>query len=212
MTIQGGGRPLVTDHVIDETAVVETVRAIEAADEPLNPKEWPALADRRLREAVNERLSRLGRQLIEVTDGRYGSGAGFISGWSDQAASVLQGMLPDLNAEDLAVLALAYLHTVVLEGVFGEQVVSIQEQFNAHRGPDGRDVISADQLGSSLARLRARQLLDGRSRPGPALMRLSTAQRHRLEDNLVLLCRPDSALAREIRAQRQRGSQPGGDG
>lgn len=199
------------DHIVDEMTVLETVRALEATDEPLSPREWSALEDRRLRETVNQRLARLGRQLIEVTSGAGGPVVGYLSGWSDQAASALQQDESDLAIEDLAVLSLVYLHITVLEGSFGEQVASFQEQLNAHQGPDGRDIISVDQLSESLRTLRARQLLDGRHRPGPALLRLSVAQRERLEENLVLLCRPDSTWASEIRAGRRPGRSLGGD-
>lgn len=199
------------DSVVDEATVVETVQALEAADEPLDPREWPALVDRRLRQAVGQRLAGLGRQLVEVTHGGGGPLVGYLSTWSDEAAVAIAGDEVGLPTEDLAVLTLVYLHTAVLAGLLGEEVPELQEQLDAHEGPDGRDVVSGSQLSESLSRLRSRQLLDARNRPGPALRRLSPAQRRRLEENLVLLCRPDSIWASEIRTGRHLAASSGAE-
>ena len=56
------------DEVTDEEEVIAAVRALEAADGPLRSRDWPALADARLRQLVAHRLRGLGRQLLPVMD------------------------------------------------------------------------------------------------------------------------------------------------
>ncbi len=191
------------DETIDEAAVQDAVRALEVADSPLRPREWPALDDRFLRELVNQRLKGLGRQLITATHGEGGPVEGYLSGWSDDVARELARERTNLEADDLAVLALVYLHTEVLERVLGEDVPPVLQQLDEHTGATGRDVVRGQRLTDSLAHLRTHQLITQRNQPGPALRRLSPTQRQRLEDNLVLLLRPDSIWARDIRIARQ---------
>lgn len=191
------------DQTLDEAAIQEAVRALEVADAPLRPREWPALDDRFLRELVGQRLKGLGRQLVTVTHGDGGPVEGYLSGWSDEIVLDLARQRTDLEEDDLAVLSLIYLHTEVLERVLGEDVPPVLQQLDEHTGATGRDVIRGQRLTDSLARLRAHQLINQRNQPGPALRRLSPTQRQRLEDNLVLLLRPDSVWARDIRIARQ---------
>ncbi len=191
------------DDAAQDAVVFETLRALEAADAPLRPREWPALEDRRLRELVAEHLKVLGRQLIPVTRDDGVTVEGWLSGWSDEVAVQLAGESSDLQIADLAILALIYLHSEVLVGVLGEDASPVLEQLDRHTGPDGRDVVRGGRLSDSLQRLRAHQLITGKNKPGPALHRLGPAQRQRLEANLVLLLRPDSLWAQEIRAARQ---------
>jgi len=191
------------DELSDESDIVATVRALEAADVMLRPQEWPALADRHLREQVGQRLQGLGRQLLTVTDEAAGTVEGYLSGWSDEAAEDLACDPVSLQENDLAVLTLIYLHSEILERILGEDVLPVAKQLGAHEGSTGRDVIRGDDLQGSLARLKAHQLITPRYKPGPAFQRLTPAQRQRLEDNLVLLLRPDSIWAREIRVARQ---------
>jgi hypothetical protein len=191
------------DEFPDENEIGATVRALEAADAELRPREWPTLADRRLREQVGQRLQGLGRQLLTVGDGAAGTVEGYLSGWSDEAAEVLARDPNDLQENDLAVLTLIYLHSEILERILGEEVLPVAEQLDAHKGSTGRDVIRGDDLQESLARLKAHQLITPRYKPGPAFRRLTPTQRQRLEDNLILLLRPDSVWAREIRMARQ---------
>jgi hypothetical protein len=191
------------DDARDEAAILETVRALEAADAPLRPRDWQALEDRSLRELVSQRLRGIGRQLITVTQGEGAPVEGYLSGWSDDVVAHLAEQQRSLRPDDLAVLALIYLHAEVLGGILGEDPSSINQQLDAHTGETGRDVVRGQRLVDSLARLRAHQLVNRRNQPGPALKRLSPAQRQRLEDNLVLLLRPDSIWAREIRIGRR---------
>jgi len=191
------------DEGPDEGDIVATVRALEAADAMLRPHEWPVLADRRLRQQVAQRLEGLGRQLLTVTDEAAGTVEGYLSGWSDDAAEGLARDPSGLQPNDLAVLTLIYLHSEILERILGEEVLPVAKQLDAHEGSTGRDVIRGDDLQESLARLKAHQLISPRSKIGPAFRRLTPTQRQRLEDNLVLLLRPDSIWAREIRVARQ---------
>ena len=110
------------DETLDEAAVHEVVRALEVADSPLRPRDWHALDDRFLREMVSQRLKLLGRQLITVTHGEGGPVEGYLSGWSDEVAADLAGQRGDLHVDDLAVLALIYLHREVLGNVLGEDL------------------------------------------------------------------------------------------
>ncbi|MFC0030111.1 hypothetical protein ACFFMM_11320 [Micromonospora chaiyaphumensis] len=191
------------DETLDEAAVQEAVRALEVADSVLRPREWHALDDQLLRELVIQRLKGLGRQLIAVTHGEGGPVEGYLSGWSDDVVPYLVQQRKDLEPHDLAVLALIYLHTEMLGRILGEDVPSVLQQLDEHTGETGRDVVRGQRLSDSLARLRAHQLINQRNQPGPALRRLSPAQRQRLEDNLVLLLRPDSIWARDIRSAQQ---------
>jgi hypothetical protein len=187
----------------DDSLVVETARALEAASSPLRPRDWYALADARLRAMVEARLQAIGRQLIEVSeqDGRPG---GFLTGWSDVAAPVIAARRAGLQVNDLAVLSIIYLHSHVLGTILGEQTIPLDAQLAAHEGPDGRGIISAGDLEDCLQRLRSRELISRAKNPDPALMRLSPSQHRRLDDNLLLLCRPNSLLARQIRQERER--------
>lgn len=191
------------DETLDEAAVQEAVRALEVADSVLRPREWRALDDQFLRELVVQRLKGLGRQLITVTHGEGGPVEGYLSGWSDDVVPYLVQQRKHLEPHDLAVLALIYLHTEVLGRLLGEDVPSVLQQLDEHTGETGRDVVRGQRLSDSLARLRAHQLINQRNQPGPALRRLSPTQRQRLEDNLVLLLRPDSIWARDICIARQ---------
>lgn len=191
------------DQTTDEGLVLETVRAIEAADAPLRPRDWPALDDPQLRELVSGHLKGLGRQLVVVTHGDGGPVEGWLSGWSDEAAAILAQEPTDLETDDLAVLTLIYLHSEILQRILGEDAPPVLKQLDQHTGPDGRDVVRGQRLTDSLRRLRAHQLITNHNKPGPALMRLTPAQRRTLEGNLVILLRPDSLWARDIRAARQ---------
>ncbi|NMO53428.1 hypothetical protein HH310_19835 [Actinoplanes sp. TBRC 11911] len=191
------------DDAGDEAAILEAMRALEAADTPLRPRDWQALEDRHLRELVSRRLHRIGRQLITVSRTEGGPVDGYLSDWSDDVVPHLAGRQDYLQPGDLAVLAIIYLHTEVLGSILGEDLASISEQLDAHTGETGRDVVRGQRLADSLARLRAHQLINRRNQTGPALGRLSRRQRDRLEDNLVLLLRPDSIWARDIRIARE---------
>src|ERR1022692_1698897 len=109
------------DKFPDESDIVATVRALEAADAMLRPQEWPALADRYLREQVGQRLQGLGRQLLTVTDEAAGRVEGYLTGWSDEAAENLARDPNGLQENDLAVLTLIYLRSEILERILGEE-------------------------------------------------------------------------------------------
>jgi hypothetical protein len=191
-----------TQEAPDDALVVETVRALDAASSPLRPRDWYALADAQLRAMIEARLQAIGRQLIEVSeqDGRPG---GFLTGWSDAATPVIAARRAGLQVNDLAVLSIIYLHSHVLGTILGEQTIPLDAQLAAHEGPDGRGIISAGDLEDCLQRLRSRELISRAKSPDPALMRLSPSQHRRLDDNLLLLCRPNSLLARQIRQERR---------
>jgi hypothetical protein len=193
----------VTDEVADENNIVAVVRALEAANEPLRPREWPALADAQLREQVALRLRGLGRQLLPVMDEPATMVGGYLSTWSDEAAEVLARDPNGLGENDLALLTLIYLHSEVLGRILGEEVRPVAEQLDAHEGRTGRDAIQGDNRKESRTRLRARQLVTVDSKMGTAFRRLTSAQRQRLDENLVLLLRPDSVWAQSIRESRQ---------
>jgi hypothetical protein len=193
------------DEVTDEDQVTAAVRALEAADGPLRSRDWPALADSRLRQMVAYRLRGLGRQLLRVTDETGSAVEGYLSTWSDEAARDLVGASSCLRENDLALLALIYLHWEILGRVLGESLRAVIEQIDAYEGSTGRDAIQRESRRESLARLRARQLITVDNRPGPALKRLSASQRTWLDQNLVLLLRPDHTWAEEIRQSRQAG-------
>jgi hypothetical protein len=187
------------DDPLDSDDILAAVRALEAADEMLRPQDWPALSDRRLRDQVAQRLQVLGRQLIAVGGEDRGRVEGYLSGWSDAAGAVLADDPGGLQESDLAVLTLIYLNFEILEGILAEEVLPLDKQLDKHEGSTGRDVVKGEELKQSLARLRAHQLIDSKHRPGNALKRLTPAQRRRLADNLILLLRPDSPWAGEIR-------------
>jgi hypothetical protein len=187
------------DDPLDSDDILAAVRALEAADEMLRPQDWPALSDRRLRDQVAQRLQGLGRQLIAVGGEDRGRVEGYLSGWSDAAGAVLAADPGGLQESDLAVLTLIYLNFEILEGILAEEVLPLDKQLDKHEGSTGRDVVKGEELKQSLARLRAHQLIDSKHRPGNALKRLTPDQRRRLADNLILLLRPDSPWAGEIR-------------
>lgn len=191
------------DQTTDDGLVLQTVRALEAADAPLRPRDWSALDDPQLRELVAAHLKALGRQLIAVTHGDGGPVEGWLSGWSDEAAAELAQEPTDLETDDLAVLTLIYLYSEIMQLTLGEDPPPVLEQLDRHTGPDGRDTVRGQRLANSLRRLRAHQLITTHNKLGPALMRLTPTQRGILEGNLVLLLRPDSLWARDIRAARQ---------
>jgi hypothetical protein len=190
------------DEVTDEEEVITAVRALEAADGPLRPRDWPALADARLRQLVTHRLRGLGRQLLLVTDEAGSAVTGYLSTWSDKAAKELAREPSGLREDDLALLTLIYLHWEVLGRVLTENLRPVAEQLDAYEGSTGRDAIQGESRRESLARLRARQLITADNRPGPALKRLTPTQRTQLDQNLVLLLRPDHTWAEEIRQSR----------
>jgi hypothetical protein len=191
------------DEVTDEEEVIAAVRALEAADGPLRSRDWPALADARLCQLVVHRLRGLGRQLLPVMDEAGSAVAGYLSTWSDEAAHDIAGALSGLQEDDLALLTLIYLHWEILGRVLGENLRPVTEQLDAYEGSTGRDAIQGESRRDSLTRLRARQLITVDNRPGPALKRLTPAQRTWLDQNLVLLLRPDHTWAEEIRQSRQ---------
>jgi hypothetical protein len=191
------------DQTTDEGLVLQTVRALEAADAPLRPRDWPALEDPQLRELVGGHLNALGRQLVAMTHSDAGPVEGWLSGWSDVTAVELAQEPTDLQVDDLAILTLIYLHSEILVRILGEDAPPVLDQLDSHTGPDGRDTVRGKRLENSLRRLRAHQLITTHNKLGPAFMRLTPAQRHLLEGNLVLLLRPDSLWARDIRAARQ---------
>lgn len=190
-----------THEASDDSLVVETVRALEAASSPLRPREWYALADARLRAMVEARLLAIGRELIEIGE-QDGKPGGYLTGWSDEAVPVIAARRGGLQVSDLAILSIIYLHSHVLGTILGEQIISLDDRLGAHEGPDGRDIVSAGDREDCLQRLRSRELIDRAKRLGPAFQRLSPSQRRRLDDNLMLLCRPNSLLARQIRQER----------
>jgi hypothetical protein len=191
------------DEVADEEAVTAAVRALEAADEQLRSRDWPALADAHLRDLVGRRLRGLGRQLLPVMDESGSMVAGYLSTWSDGAGRDLASTPSGLQEEDLAILALIYLHWGILGRVLGETLRPVTEQLDAYEGSTGRDAIQGDSRRESLARLRARQLITTDDRLGPAFKRLTPAQRTWLDQNLVLLLRPGHTWAEEIHQSRQ---------
>lgn len=193
------------DEVADEEAVIAAVRALEAADEPLRSRDWSALADARLRELVGRRLQGLGRQLLPVMDEAGSVVMGYLSTWSERAARELTSVTSDLREDDLALLALIYLHWEILGRTLGETLRPAPEQLDAYEGSTGRDAIQGDSRRESLTRLRAHQLITADNRPGPAFKRLTPAQRTWLDQNLVLLLRPGHTWAEEIRQSRQTG-------
>lgn len=150
---------------------------------------------------VEGRLRAIGRELIEIGE-QDGKPGGYLTGWSEAAAPVIAARRAGLQVSDLAVLSIIYLHSYVLGTVLGEQTISLEERLGAHEGPDGRDIVSAGDLEDCLQRLRSRELIDRAKRLGPALQRLSPSQRRWLDDNLLLLCRPNSLLAWQIRQDR----------
>ncbi len=194
------------DEITDEDEIITAVRALEAADGPLRPRDWPALGDTRLRQSVANRLQRIGRQLLPVMDETGIAVTGYFSTWSDEAAWELSGLPSGLQEDDLALLTLIYLHWEILGRVLGENLRPVAEQLDAHEGSTGRDAIQGDSRRESLARLRARQLITADNRPGPALNRLAPSQRSWLDQNLVLLLRPDHTWAEEIRQSRRAAS------
>jgi hypothetical protein len=193
------------DEVADEEAVIATVRALEAADEPLRPRDWPALADARLRDLVDSRLRGLGRQLLPAMDEAGSVVMGYLSTWSDEVIRALAGVPSGLEEGDLALLTLIYLYWEMLGRVVGETLRPVLEQLDAYQGSTGRDAIQGDLRRESLARLRVRQLITADNRLGPAFKRLTPAQRTRLDQNLVLLLRPGHTWAEEIRLSRRAG-------
>jgi hypothetical protein len=194
------------DEVTDEEEVISAVRALEAADGPLRSRDWPALADARLRQLVAHRLRGLGRQLLPVMDEAGSAVTGYLSTWSDEAARDLARAPSGLQEDDLVFLTLIYLHWEILGQVLGETLRPVTEQLDAYEGSGGRDPIQREsRRRESLARLRARQLITADNRPGPALKRLTPSQRTWLDQNLVLLLRPDHVWAEEIRQARLAG-------
>jgi hypothetical protein len=196
------------DEADDEAAIIDAARALEAADEPLRPRDWPALVDANLRERVARRLSGMGRQLLPILDGTGTAVIGYLSTWSDDAAFDLARAARGLQEIDLALLTLLYLHWEVLGRVLGEDLRLVHEQLNAYVGT-GRDAIRGDDRKESLARLQAHQLIRADYRLGPAFDRLTPIQRTRLDQSLFLLLRPDHAWAAEIRQSRQTDHQEG---
>ncbi|WP_410813230.1 hypothetical protein [Micromonospora sp. 067-2] len=188
-------------NTTDETAVLAAVRALEAASAPLRPQDWPALAEQRLRSQVQARLAVAGRQLINVKD-QNGKPLGYVSAWSDDIVEQIAERRHSLRQKDLAILALIYLHTHVLANLLAEEIGPIGECLEAHEGPNGRDVIGDSELPEILRRLHMHELIDSVKRLGPAFKRLSPAQQRRLDENLVLLCRPNSQWAKQIRESR----------
>jgi hypothetical protein len=195
---------------VDDPIVVETVRALEAASAPLRPQEWYALADSHLRTMVEHRLRAIGRELVDV--GEYDGKPGvYLSGWSDEVAPTVAAQRGGLQVKDLAVLSMIYLHSHVLGTLLGEQTIPLSAQLDAHEGPDGRDIVTAAELADCLRTLQSHELIDYAKRPGLALRRLSASQRRRLDENLVLLCRPNSLWARQIRQDRAQQPQTEAD-
>src|SRR5882724_11850561 len=132
-----GPGPDVDDEVTDEEEVIAAVRALEAADGPLRSRDWPALADARLRQLVTHRLRGLGRQLLPVMDEAGFAVTGYLSTWSDEAARDLARDPSGLQEDDLALLTLIYLHWEILGRVLGESLRSVAEQLDAYEGSTG---------------------------------------------------------------------------
>ncbi|SCL45571.1 hypothetical protein GA0070604_1023 [Micromonospora eburnea] len=201
---------MTVDTSVDDPIVLETVRALEAASAPLRPQEWYALADSHLRTMVEHRLRAIGRELVDVSE-HDGKPGGYLSGWSDEVAPTVAAHRGELQTKDLAVLSMIYLHSHILGTLLGEQTIPLSAQLDAHEGPDGRDIVTAAELGDCLRTLQSHELIDHAKRPGLALRRLSVSQRRRLDENLVLLCRPNSLWARQIRQDRAQQPQSEAD-
>src|SRR6185437_6496490 len=100
-----------------------------------------------------------GRQLLPVMDEAGSVVMGYLSTWSERAARDLISVPSDLREDDLALLALIYLHWEILGRTLGETLRPAPEQLDAYEGSTGRDAIQGDSRRESLTRLRAHQLI-----------------------------------------------------
>jgi hypothetical protein len=193
----------------DELAALACVRALEAAELPLQARDWPALRDSAIRRDVEFRLRQLGRALVEVTSATRDRGIevlGYISTWDPELRPRLDGTQFDLEVQDLAVMALAYLHGTVIPQSDGAPPPSsgMDELIGQHLGPKGHGLLDG-QIDESFQRLKGLGLLDSRGRlAAHVLARLDEQQRRHLRQNLALLADPDGVAAREIRRRRRK--------
>lgn len=191
------------DHLID--LVQTAVNTLEASQRAIVRTELPMLADPALRAAVQETLSRCGRQLVQTAEGNW------TTGYPDDVADqlVAEGC-GTLNPLERAVLGLVLLHTVAIPRAKGrhrhDRWTGETHSVTTRELAINRK-LSQKQIRSALRTLRSHGLVAeataGKYIPGPALDRLSKGRKEMLWEELVLVGRPDGYLAAAIRRRRE---------
>jgi hypothetical protein len=181
--------------------------ALEHAEGPVRRADLPMLADPAIRAAVETTLARCGRTLLSVGSHSW------ITGYPTAVASVLaRNQFGTLTATERAVLALVLLHTVAIPRARG---IHLDDTWTSTQ-PVQIDALIANRsvkrtaTNAALRGLRRAGFLStakpGGYLPGPALLRLTPTQRNLLWEDLIVLGRPNSYMARRIREQRAASS------
>jgi hypothetical protein len=189
-------------------AVARVVAALEHAAGSVTPDRVPDLARADVAASVMAQLAAAGRTLVEHTvEGRP---VAYASGYDDTVADRLADEgLGVLDPFDAAVVTLVLLHTVALPAARGREPVpwssatgvSYDRLADARRCPTGAVKQAVSRLDA------ARVLTNARSygiRPGPALDRLTPAQRRRVEARLAALAMPDDPVIARLAADSRR--------
>lgn len=190
--------------MISEQELVATLRAVDVADEPVDPDAWPALADPDSRREIERRLRAAGRQLVALRDPADADHPilGYLTGWDDATADAMlaAGGLDALSVAERAVLALVLLHSMAIpqsSGLAAPAGLRSAAPFDRTLLWDRPDAakygLGQTVVDSAVTTLRARGLLTRSLLPGPAFDRLGPEATHRLWRNLLVLARPSWA-------------------
>lgn len=195
----------------DPTVVSRLVAALEQASGSLPAEVVPELAQADVRRGVADRLDEAGRTLVR--HGADGRTVAFASGYADDIAPRLAAEgLAVLDPLDAAVVALVLLHTVAGPTAEGRPPVpwSAAEGVAYDRLDDTRSgTLTKTAVRDAVNRLHAAGILVNARRygirPGPALDRLTDAQRRRIEIRLLALAAPDDPVIAGLLAQLEPG-------
>jgi hypothetical protein len=188
-----------------ETMVRAAVTALETAQGPIIRADLPALADPAIRRATEEALTKCGRTLISTPNG------GWTTGYLDHIAQALAAEdSGTLSRTERAVLALVLLRTVAIPRAQGQHYHS---EWIGTGHPTTLGELSANRhlpkavIVEAIRGLRVAGYVTTTSSggyvPGPALARLSPANREALWEDLVILGRPNGYMSEKIRSRRR---------
>jgi hypothetical protein len=194
----------------DREAAISAAALLEQAAEPVPAARLPV--DPAVWAAVQEILDRFGRVAIPVGDPEHPQG--WMTGYADDIAERLAAEgIGVLDPADRAVLALVLLFCVAIPTTRGQR----PEPWSAARPIARSQLLDCRGVSNTVIKDAIRQLhllgviRDQRGHgitPGPALDRLTRAQRARLEEDLLLVTAPDDPLVLRIRQRRQPDPDP----
>lgn len=188
--------------------VLLCVAELEDGDAPM-PASVATLADPVLRGHVEAVLRAHGRCLVDL-------GNAWTSGYADEVADALvQSSHAYLTEIDQAVLALVYLHAIVIPRSEGVREQDLPRPVSVEAMASNRDRrLSKEAIKQALTRLREADIIRAQHEvgvrqrgrpstyvPGPQFQRLTPLRHRRIWEQTVLTADPDGPLAVRLRRE-----------